>query len=97
MPVEAAEWSEVLDRFERRLDAYRACLLGGEVPEPFHLPIDLGPMPTELVPRAQALLELNRGIETAIEARRTRLALALIGRGGTPGPEPNPAFIDARA
>jgi hypothetical protein len=89
-------WSEVLDRFEQQLEAYRACLLGGELPEPYSLPIDLGSIPRELVPRARELLELNRGIEAAIEARRNRLALALVGRSRPIEPVVDPAFIDAR-
>lgn len=97
-PASAApNWAAVLDEIEWRLGQYRASLTGGELPPPYHLPKNLGPIPSELQARARDLLEQHHGIEAALEARRARLGAAIARRARLAEEAGVPAFLDARA
>lgn len=69
-------WADVLDAFEARLREQRATL---EAPEPagpddWVVPDGLGPMPSELRDRAEALLADARALEADVEAEKRAVA-----------------------
>ena len=96
MSAESPSWPEVLEQLSRQLEAYRACLVGGEPPEPYHLPSGLGPIPPDLLDQARELHSRQQGVAVALEARRGRIGAELARRAGAGRPTRPPAFLDTR-
>lgn len=72
-------WDAALTRVERQLQATEAALAADEeVPHvDWSAPLDLGPMPPSVAPRARALLERTEEVRAVVSQRMTRLSSEL--------------------
>ena len=92
----ASGWTTALDAFEARLAAQRAALDEHD-PDvaPFIPPADLGPLPVELLSRAQDLLGRARALEHDL-ATRVAAAGAAVADAAPRAAAASPAFLDTR-
>ncbi len=87
-------WPEVLaDMGNRVTDTRRFLQQGGQPPQAFVLPDDLGPLPDELRLAAAALLADTHRAEAEVEMARDRLG----SPARIPVPAAPPAYVDTRA
>jgi hypothetical protein len=93
--VTACPWDLVLDELSRRLSQYRLAFTGAcAFPGPYTPPDALGPLPAELVPRAQMIFAGQRDVEHQLRARMGALGALM---HAPQAPTPTPAFFDRRA
>ncbi|TQK69579.1 MULTISPECIES: hypothetical protein [unclassified Nocardioides] len=101
-----ASWTEALDRLEAHADHAEQMLRGvpagatGTTPEPWLPPTDLGPLPSDLVPRARMLLARQQRLMAAIpgvlaDNRRQQQVADRVGRATTT--PPTPVYLDVTA
>ena len=90
------EWECALDDMEERLaEGWRALSEGRVDIRPFTPPVDLGPVPVGLRPRAERLLVETRAFETALQQRSEAVARQLMmTRRATDQPRAAARFID---
>ena len=89
-------WTSALDAFEARLADQRVALDGDDpAVAPFVPPVDLGPLPVELLERAQALLGRARALEHDLAARVAAAGAAVAAAAPRPAAA-SPAFLDTR-
>lgn len=97
-------WTEALDRLEAHADRAEQALAGepdaGSTAEPWLPPTDLGPMPSDLVPRARMLLARQQRLMAAIpgvlaDNRRHQQVTDRVGRATTTNP--SPVYLDVTA
>ncbi len=86
-------WANALDLLEQNLKEQRQSIqCGTPAPSAFIPPINLGPIPAYLVPKAQELLELTHQIESEIVSSQAKLANLLLA---PPSPSRNnPVYLD---
>lgn len=105
-PDRPSSWTEALDRLEAHADHAEQMLQGvpagatGATVEPWLPPVDLGPLPNELVPRARTLLARQQQLMAAIpgvmaDNRRQQLVADRVGRATTA--PPTPVYLDVTA
>lgn len=92
MTADHGAWVATLNAYEARVDAAREAVVSGDLaqPPPFQPPVDLGPMPPELVERASALLARSRDLQELIVKARGAIA-AKLAQPTTPTPAPRRA------
>ena len=95
-------WAVALDEFEARLDAQRAALDLADAGDlgAFQPPIGLGPLPAELLARANDLLSQATDLERELADNVTALGqdLAVVRRVGSSTAKPQHAhFVDFSA
>ena len=101
MTAGLGDWEGVLDRFAERLDLVdQAALAGkaGDVPA-FDPPVDLGPLPAALRPRARALLVRALGLEARLQQAADDTAAQVVAarraaRGAGSIEAPRPRLVD---
>lgn len=97
-----SSWADALDDFEARLDAQRAALDAGEAGglSPFEPPIGLGPLPPELLARAEDLLaqavDLEQELADNVVALGQDLAVVRRMEASTATPQ-HAHFVDFNA
>jgi hypothetical protein len=96
-----ATWAQALDELELDVAAVEAQLAerrDRELPliDPWTPPPGLGPLPLDLRPRADAILERQLAAALALVAALTsnRRQATVAGRLQSPDPAPRPAYVD---
>ena len=95
----SADWELTLDEFERRILLQRAALDIGEAGEidPFVPPDRLGPLPAELLARAEALLAEAKDVEAELAGALVHVGqdLAMVRTlAASAGQAAGPRFLD---
>lgn len=92
-----AAWTAALDEFEATLRAHRDVLTGkAQRPETFRPPEGLGPLPMELLPRANELAQTCAQLTTELQLASDR-ARARIAQSLPPQTPAGPAFLSTHA
>ena len=89
----APDWDAVLDELSDRLAQYRRAFAGEcSFPGPYSAPGGLGPLPRELVGRAQMIFAGQQDVE-----HQLRVRLGVLRALMHAAQAPSPAFLDRRA